>query len=993
MKSVQLCHASDPQPVFTIDSLFDHQLIEPTFLRVVFDEDKSFSIEQIQSAEFLPMDQFPIPNQRKSGSIYWTKLILENQLDIKREFWLTVQADYSYSYLVRASGEIENSQTGIMMPYKDKTIQSQKRRFANYIPIAINSKETVTLFIKNLYPGGFPPISEIQFIETPGNAVLQNLKVERNENFGNGFFHALLLILIIYCIFYSIFAKEQFGYILALYCIFYSIYFLNADFYLYKLDFISNSPIRFNLIGLNAVNFGILFEVIFVQKYLSLKSRFPIWNRIFIGMIYLAVLTIIATTAFYLSSKDFASSVHLISLFQSIFLVFKLLAIVKAWQIKDFRIRIFTFAWTISLLFAMAAWIAYYVFPAINGLMILKLAISSFVSIMVISLSYYAAKSRTDKLTLEKESIQQQLITERQRNLNLEIEKENRLLEIQTKNLQKLDQLKTRFFANVSHELRTPLTLILGPIKDSLKRNKLTKQDFTNLTMVLRSGKRLQKLVNEILDLNKLESGKLELQPGKVLWYPFLRNIVANFESLANFKNINYNFAYEGNEKLRVELDEKKMETVLINLLSNAFKFTPQNGTINVRVKNNGSYLKVSVTDSGRGISVEDLPHIFNRFYQAKNQNGLEEGGTGIGLALSKELIQLMGGTIVAESEISKGSKFIVKVPRVEIFGQMTDKEALTIKSLETEPQENSNKHLEEETKPAVSDNIKPGILLVEDNLDLQIFIKSLLEPKYEVILAENGKVALDLLSVDGRRSTVDGEDSKNRLPSTVYRLPDLIISDIMMPFMDGYQLLKALKAHEAYSRIPMIMLTARAEKDDRLKALRIGVDDYMTKPFEDEELLARVDNLLRNNAQRKAFYLEMAKESSTTTLHSAQPVEENLNAELIESSNNEQMEWLMELEQTVQTHISSFNYTVEELARQMAMSKRSLELKTKSLTGLTPRKYIQEIRLTQALDLLENKKVNSVKAMVYEIGGKDVSYFSKLFKKRFGRFPSDYLN
>ena len=264
---------------------------------------------------------------------------------------------------------------------------------------------------------------------------------------------------------------------------------MNADNYLYQLGWTSNSPGLINILSLNLVNLSIVFELFFAQQYLSLKTRLPFWNKVFNGMVYWAIFTIVSANLFYLSTKNFGDSIKYISLFQLGYMVFRPFAIVKIWQIKDVRIRIFAFAWTLSFLFSIAAWVSYYLFPAIPGLLFLKLAVGIYIPIVVISLSYYAAKTGREKLVLEKESIRQQLIAEQQRNQHLEIEKENKLLEVQTRELQKLNQLKSRFFANVSHELRTPLTLILGPLQSILRVKDPKEKDFELLSKMKSNGK------------------------------------------------------------------------------------------------------------------------------------------------------------------------------------------------------------------------------------------------------------------------------------------------------------------------------------------------------------------------------------------------------------------------------------------------------------------------------------------------------------------------
>ncbi|HFA49418.1 MAG TPA: response regulator [Bacteroidetes bacterium] len=545
------------------------------------------------------------------------------------------------------------------------------------------------------------------------------------------------------------------------------------------------------------------------------------------------------------------------------------------------------------------------------------------------------------------------------RNKQLELEKlvkeRTQTIEIQTEELRSLDEMKSRFFANVSHELRTPLTLMLAPIQNTLKRNKLENRDLTNLLTAKQNGKYLEKMVNEILDLTKLEAGKLELKPVKIVWYNFLKVIVSNFESLANRKQIDYQFKYEGNKYLQVQIDPQKMETILFNLLSNAFKFTPNGKQILVHAIDTGENLTVEVKDTGRGIHPEDLPFVFDRFYQTKQKNAAAEGGTGIGLALTKEFVQLMKGNIEVESDLEKGAVFKVEIPKVEVISQLSGEEAGAI----------HDEILKTENAPQVIDNKKIAtsqktvILLVEDNMDLQDFIKSLLEPDYQIITADNGREALARLH-------------EASVPKGGH--PKLIISDIMMPFMDGYQFLAAVKSDKNYRHIPMIMLTSRAAMEDRLKALRIGVDDYLTKPFVQEELLARVENLLKN--------AEMRQTVSSTFPKFDEP--QNLPTE-------EEQTWLAQLEQTILSNIGNFTYTLDDLAQDMRLSKRQLHRRINQLIGQTPNEYIKTLRLAKARELLKTRKGTSVKAIAYSVGFKDVVYFSKQFKKEFGKLPSEY--
>ena len=568
----------------------------------------------------------------------------------------------------------------------------------------------------------------------------------------------------------------------------------------------------------------------------------------------------------------------------------------------------------------------------------------------------------------------------RQKELEIEIGKATQTIQKQNEELKNLDKLKSRFFANISHELRTPLTLILGPIAAALKENKLTNKTYTNLLIAKRNGERLHKMIDEILDLTKLEANKLELKPSPVEWYPFLQIVLHQFESLAGARQIQLKFEYDLSENLTIEIDKRKTEIILYNLLSNAFKFTNEKGEITVKTQQSGKFLQIVVSDTGAGIHPEDLPHIFNRFYQTQQQDAEAQGGTGIGLALTREFVHLMGGTISVESELQKGSVFTVKIPKTEVISA-NSQQSNGIKSITPET-------IKSETPAVVplTSNDKPVILLVEDNLDLSNFIKSLLTEEYQVITAENGQAALELLCAPptpkgelppavsqkqdsksvGRSSPIGAGGAQGR--------PDLIISDVMMPVMDGFKLLKHLKTSGEFRHIPVIMLTARTELRDKLKALRIGVDDYLTKPFAEEELFARIQNLLKNAENRMATPPE-------TDAESPKPPVPTIDTE-----------WLEKLESVTLSQIDNVNLVIDHIAREMELSERQFYRRVKENTGQTPNQYIKTIRLTAARKLLEDRTHNSVKSVALSVGFKDIKYFSLQFKKAFGRLPSEYL-
>lgn len=536
---------------------------------------------------------------------------------------------------------------------------------------------------------------------------------------------------------------------------------------------------------------------------------------------------------------------------------------------------------------------------------------------------------------------------------------QNALIREQSEQLKSLDLAKSRFFANISHELRTPLTLLTSPIKTLLKENQLAEKQTQLLQMAERSGQQLGQLINAILDLRKFEMGKMTVMAEPTELRPYFQTNFAQFESLAEQKQIDYTLVLDMPDKTTADLDRGKCRQVLFNLLSNAFKFTPAGGKIEARVQVAEHQLQLSISDSGSGIHPDDLPHIFDRYFQSNHPDKPVEGGTGIGLALCREYAQLFGGTITAESTLGQGAVF-----RVAFHIKMSQVEATNFilpisPNGSIAPDETASVSLPDGATSAPA-TAKSSILVVEDNPDLREYIRFVLQDKYHVVTAENGQAALALLTTPASRI-----------------IPSLVLSDLMMPVMDGYQLLERLKSDDATRHIPFVMLTARAEAQDKLKALRIGVDDYLAKPFDEEELLVRIENLLENQAARQKAMADDAPALEATV------------APLLSQPDRE---WLETFEAYVQNHYSSDILSVASLAYKFAMSESTLLRQLKRLTGLSPLQYIQEVRLNEARRLLENRAYNSIAQVASKVGYDDARTFTRSFKQRFGKLPSEMM-
>ena len=538
-------------------------------------------------------------------------------------------------------------------------------------------------------------------------------------------------------------------------------------------------------------------------------------------------------------------------------------------------------------------------------------------------------------------------LKERQKELPREVEratakivKDKETIEKQAEELRKLDEVKTRFFTNITHELRTPLSLIKGPLSSVLKSKQLDEKNLSFLKTAGNNAEILQKLISSLLDLSKLESESMKINDMSFSLFEFTRLAASNFESYAQQVGIELIFDYKAAKSLYIKLDKEKLETIINNLISNAIKFTPEGGRITISVHDMENEIHIRVQDTGVGISAEEIPHIFERFYQASNTDKAQSGGTGIGLTLSIEFARLMGGDISVKSSPGEGSTFTVRLPRNEVLG-----------SFEVADKNMQNSFNQHDTEFDHKKGAK--ILIVEDNESFSSYLATILSEYYPTVCAFNGKKAIEIL-----------ENLEKPY------LPDLILSDIMMPEMDGYQLLEYLKGHESYWEIPVIMLTARVALQDKLKALRTGVDDYITKPFEEEELLIRIANLLKHADNRTE---EQEKE-----FHKLSIVDRN---------------WLIGLEKYVGENCFNEKFNVNDISSHFAMSASSLLRKVKLLTGLTPVEYLREYKLNMGKELLETGKMQTVAEIAFAIGFSNPKSFSRSFKMRFGKNPSAYFS
>ena len=529
---------------------------------------------------------------------------------------------------------------------------------------------------------------------------------------------------------------------------------------------------------------------------------------------------------------------------------------------------------------------------------------------------------------------------------NLQLQEETFQKRKEAEKLLELDRIKTEFFTNVSHEFRTPLTLIIGPLEKLMDDDQIESVQ-RQYNLIHKNAKKLLSLINQLLDLSSIDAGKMKLEIEIVDLINFTKGILASFQSLAEDKNIKLEF-YSDKESLELYIDKEKMEKIISNLLSNALKFSNEKGQISISVLKKDSKVEISVEDNGIGISEQDLKNIFNRFYKAKSSSIQE--GTGIGLALVKELVEIHYGTISVESRLNEGTKFHIEIPQQEDLYKkflVKSKPEAEIKPIITGQESVENVKIEHE----IQSNAQ-RILVVEDNKDLLSFIKENINKQYAVYESSNGK---------------DG------LEKAFETIPDLIISDIKMPEMDGIELCEKIKADERTSHIPVILLTARSTMENKMEGLETGADDYITKPFKIQELRVRVNNLIEQRKKlREQFRKEFILEPKDIKVASADEKFLNRILEILEQNYTDE------------------DFTSEEFSKKAGLSRMQLHRKLHALTDQSTSEFIRNFRLKRALKLLSAKKGN-ISEIAFEVGFSNPSYFTECFKVLFGFSPSEY--
>jgi len=553
---------------------------------------------------------------------------------------------------------------------------------------------------------------------------------------------------------------------------------------------------------------------------------------------------------------------------------------------------------------------------------------------------------------------------------------EARMEHLQREKTEEMYQMKLRFFTSISHEFRTPLTLILGPLHKIIKSLENDTRFSREIMTIRRNSDRLFRLIDQVIEFRKIETEKVKLRASERDIVSFVRELVDSFEEIADQRSIRLDFHSEFKE-FRIWFDENKLDKIVYNLLANAFKYTPDKGNIDVGLSVAGPHspgeldprspvkpdecLEISIEDNGIGIPENDLEHIFDRYYRVENPDSFVQTGSGIGLSLVRELTELHRGKILVSSKLGKGSCFTVLLPcgrehlsEDEIVDRVTDgrEDMFSVRQFAlTDEQEYIGRY--DPVQPRLDEGGKPLLLIVDDEPELRSFIKDNFSLDFYVIEAENGAEGFDMAL-------------KNN--------PDIIITDILMPVMDGIELCRKIKSDIKTSHIPLVMLTAKANIESRIEGLDTGADAYIAKPFTTKLIEVQISNILESRKRlRRKFSQEFILQPSDIAITS-------LDADLLQRAID-----------TVEKHMSDTEFSVDAFIKEMGMSRSRMHRKLKALTEQSTSEFIRFIRLKRSLSLLEKSQM-SIEETAYSVGFNSTAYFTKCFRQQFGKTPSEYL-
>jgi signal transduction histidine kinase/DNA-binding response OmpR family regulator len=926
-----------PRPYEITPDTAAYTRLPDTAWQMVADPGGKLTLQQVSDSDYFSDTDRKINYQ---VHVYWIRYRLVNPMAKATEIALPVAAAYADLYTKTDSAEWQHARTGSLVRWSRRDGLKRIPAFLLTLPAG----ETVTVYQRVYwdYVAAQPDSMAVYFVPAP--KLIQQDYINDESYFMTSIQDAFLLgmfVLSLMISFYFFLAVREKEFL------YFSIFLLASTLEaLSSLNdvFLREYPGFLLYLYIFSSNLNAFFLIHFLRYFLKTFIRFPKWDKILIAFSFILIVWILSCRfASAVLHTNLAAASHfsynLSMLVSGIVVLVMLYLYIRE---RNKAVRLMIIALTPILCLKVLVYILFIIYrlysprfgaPTLHGYVLAFNKVAFFILILcymwmmlffnwVLFLRFFAIRQE-----LMRQSI--------------------------------LDTQKSRFFANISHEFRTPLTLIMGPLEDILQGGSI--QKFKDAAPVMyRHSKRLLRLVNQLLDLSRLAAGKRQVNTAREDIIPYIRQIVHSFSSPAEEKNIELKIVVDPRTEAMLKskdlcfyFDEDILEKIITNLLFNALKFTPAGGNITVSVgvsERDDQYLELKVKDSGIGIPLDKQPYVFDRFYQADDSDIRRHEGSGIGLALAKELIELHQGKIEVASMPGKWTVFTCYLP--------LNKRIISAKATsggnKTEPGELPELILSE--KEAVHKKMKaergaPRILLVEDHKEVREYIMDRLQGTFNV---------------------TEAGDGKEGLAKAFREIPDLVISDVMMPEMDGFELCKSLKSDDRTSHIPVILLTARAEDTDKMAGLETGADAYLIKPFHSKELLVRVDNLISiRNKMRAKFSKKLAVKPSE-----------------IATTSRDRL-FMDKLLAVTEDHISDVQFSVERLGQEVNMSVSQINRKLKAIINQTASQFIRSVRMQRALDLLRND-VATIGEVSYRVGFEDPGYFTKVFKHYFGCLPSE---
>ncbi len=956
--------AGNTGPVYVLKNAGNYKLQQ--HIQLLADPEKGYTIEEIAQPRM--QDAFvPFPNKTfapQSHQVYWGKIQLENRLpdgEMHHEWVLNFSSTFTRVTLFRLAenGTWTSELNGTFVPAHQKNFVPTNS--GTWFKLALPPRKVVTLYFRGESERSALPPTFHTYVQ-PLAVYYQKLV---DTKAWNGLFAGLLLMMLLYNLIKFFIVKDRSyiyysGYLLMV--LVYTGYVSNELEDLTSRFVFTERPALYNLFKMS-VYLGMMCWLAFIRSFLDLEHLLPRWDRYFRYVIGLGV-PLIVLFVFLVFRYNFSYVIDdRVTLFYiALVTISGFLFVYPLYRTKDPKGYFIAAGITVICLgFLLTLFSRVYQ----TEYTVDYLKICTLVEILIFSmgLAYRHKKQVEARQQADFALIESRLHQKLQQQENLR--------------LREIGDFKSRFFTNITHEFRTPLTVILGMTEQLLSEGVTSSHP---LTLIKRNGESLLRLINQLLDLAKLESKTLEINyiQGNILTY--LKYVAESLHSLANAQNVMLRVESD-QPGIIMDYDPERFLQIIHNLLSNAIKFTPSGGKVILRASLQDNWLHISVSDSGAGIPADELPHVFERFFQAKNQAhaspsllgraGVGLGGTGIGLSLTRELVRAMGGDISVESAVGAGSTFLVKLP-VTNTGAFADEAPAT--ALEDSSFSSMSPPARTTSEPQNADAAAPQILLIEDNPDVVEYLAACL------LNSGDGNAG------DGNAGDGNAGDRKGRpyqldfayngmagIEHALNTVPDLIVSDVMMPIKDGLEVLETLKNDERTSHIPIILLTAKADVQSRLAGLRRGADAYLAKPFNQEELLVTVANLLdlRRKLQAKYSLLETVSDASEAEAPGTDPEDV----------------FLKKFRTVVEANLADPDFEMPQLERTLAMSRSQIYRKVKALTGKSPSLFIRSIRLHHGRHLLQTTDL-TVSEIAYEVGYSGLNNFSDAFLEEFGERP-----